>query len=241
MQQLLNGRISMNNIIRKSVRNEEFEILASKGECYIIRFISSGYECRARKKLVQQGKVFDPTSLLVERESWVPHEEEFTTNSGSKFFSYQRKGEKIKIYFPTTNYHTEVYMNNARQGKVKDPLEVSVYGVGFTGVIDKSIPYWKQAKQLWLNMLKRCYSEKDDRGYLGRAVVDERWFSFENFLNDIPKLDGFEGWLNGQESGLKYNLDKDFFKENNDIYSRYLCCFLPESFNKALGKKGKIQ
>lgn len=231
----------MNSIIKKSVKNEDFEILASKGECFAIRFVATGYECRARKSLVNQGKVFDPTSLVNEKNSWTNHVEEFKTNSGQTFFSFLKKGKKVRVFFPETGYSAEVNIDNARVGKVKDPLSISVYGVGYLGVFDKSLPYWKQAQQLWQNMLKRCYSTKDERGYLGRAKVDERWFSFENFLNDLPKLDGFDGWLSGQESGLKYNLDKDFYRKDNDTYSRHMCCFLPDSFNKALGKLGKTQ
>lgn len=223
----------------KAITGEKFEILAPRGESYLIRFKKSGYECRARRGLVEEGKVFDPTELLEERDSWEDCYESFINNSGKKFYAFKRKGDKIKIEFPDSGYSAEVFISNAKKGKVKDPYDRTVYGEGYLGIVDKKIPYWKPALQLWQNMMKRCYSKKDERGYFGEAFVDDRWKSFENFLNDIPKLEGFDGWIKGGKGGIKYNLDKDFYKEGNKIYSRHFCRFLPESFNKALGKKGK--
>lgn len=223
----------------KSVENLEFEIVASKGIDCRIKFLESGYECRVRKSLIEKGLVCDPTAYIKEQEEWVPFHEEYTNNSGEKFYAFLRKKNKIRIYFENTSYCAEVYMDNAKAGKVSNPYAKSVYGVGSSGIINKKIPYWKQARQLWNNMLKRCYSEKDSRGYYGSVIVDERWLVFENFLSDIKHLEGFEGWLNGADGGLPYNLDKDFIKPDNKIYSRHFCMFLPENFNKSLGKKGK--
>ena len=64
---------------------------------------------------------------------------------------------------------------------------------------------------------------------------------FEDFLNDIKYLNGFQAWLNAKDGDIKFNLDKDFLKPNNKIYSRNFCCFLPENFNKAMGKKDKTE
>lgn len=223
----------------KSVDGTEFRILVSKGESYQIEFVNSGYVCRARKHLVRRGQVFDPTSFITERDSWKPHKEVFENNSGIKFESYARRGNKLRVEFPNTGYTAEVFTQNAKNGKVRDPLEKTVYGIGYLGVIDKRKPYWKQASQLWNNMMKRCYSEKDERGYFGEAEVDERWHSLENFIEDISELDGFEGWRDAKETGIPFNLDKDFIKDGNKVYSRFYCCFLPDSYNKSMGKRGK--
>lgn len=227
--------------VLKSVNNQEFIVLKAKGADSVIRFVETGYECRAKNHLIKSGRVYDPTSFIREAEAWKDVHIEFTNNDGEMFYAFKKKGNKIRVVFPKTNYVAEVYLANAQAGKVKDPYSISVFAHGYIGNIDKSIPYWKQAKQLWQNMMKRCYCEADKRGYYGKAYVDDRWKMFENFLNDIKNLDGFHAWLNAEDNGIKFNLDKDFIKPDNKIYSRDFCCFLPENFNKALGKKNKTE
>src|SRR5690554_427151 len=231
------------NIVYKNLEGQEFQIVKVKSENDItIRFIETGYECRARAHLVESGNVRDYTNLEKERTSWVPYEEEFVTNSGSKFRSFSKKGKRIRIVFDNTGYTTDVDIHNARAGKVKDPYEISVYGQGYIGIPDKSLPYWRPALQLWQNMMKRCYSDKDARGYFGKCFVDERWKCFENFLNDIKYLEGFDEWVKGSSNSFyRSNLDKDFYKQGNEIYSRHYCRFLPEGYNKSLGKKDKTE
>lgn len=208
----------------------------------VVEFVDTKYQCRSRSHLVLSGSVRDFTKLNEERDSWKPHRETFTNNSGETFRSFSKRGKKVRVEFENTGYVTEVFIDNARAGKVKDPYAVSVYGVGYEGNPDKSLPYWKQAKQLWTNMLKRCYSEKDDRGYYGKCFVDSKWHSFEAFLNDLKHLDGFDEWIKGNEDPYyRCHLDKDFYREDNNIYSRNLCRFLPMAYNQSLGKKGKTE
>lgn len=231
----------MQSDIKKSLSGASYKVIGSKGFDVWVEFVSSGYRCRVKRHLEAVGNVYDPTDRLKESLQWEDVSIEYENNSGLKFNAFKKKGGKLKVIFTETGYVTEVYQENAKAGKVKDVYAISCYDVGYLGLINKSITYHKQAKQLWQNMLKRCYSIVDDRGY-GKAFVDERWFSFENFLTDIKNLDGFDGWLEGNNGGhLKFNLDKDFYKKDNITYSRHLCCFLPESFNKSLGKKGKVE
>lgn len=227
--------------LMKSLEGSRYEILSNSGDEYTIRFLDTGYIYRARKHLVFQGKVFDPTPLIKEKRSWSSYETERVNNSGLVYKTFLRNGNRVKLQFADSGYTTEAHISNVLAGKVKDPLHKSLYGVGYLGSFDKSVPHWKQAKQLWSNMIKRCYSEKDIRGYFGDATVDERWHSFENFLADINSLSGFDEWIKGHKNGIKYNLDKDFIKPGNKIYSRYLCCFLPDSFNKAMAKSSKLE
>lgn len=222
--------------IKKSVLGDEFIILRSKGETSYIQFIKTGYVCRARNTLIKVGKVFDSTKFLEDAKSWEDKDEEFTANAGWVGKIIAKKGNKVRIVTPT-GYSCLAEYHNVRAGKITDPYVKSFLGIGYIGVPDKSLSYFQPAKQLWSNMLKRCYSEKDTKGYYGSCFVDERWHCFENFLIDISKLDGFDGWVSGKDTGINYNLDKDFIIKGNDTYSRHSCCFLPESFNKSLGKK----
>lgn len=222
--------------IKKSVLGDEFFVIRPKGKTSYIQFVKTGYVCRARNSLIQQGKVFDATKFLEEAKAWEEVDKEFTSNAGWVGKIVSKNGKFVRIVTPT-GYTTVAYEANIRAGKITDPYVPSFLGKGYMGVPDKSLPYYSQAKQLWSNMVKRCYNEKDTKGYYGECFVDDRWLCFENFLIDISKLDGFEGWLNGKDTGIYYNLDKDFILKNNNTYSRHTCCFLPESFNKSLGKK----
>ena len=231
------------NSVYKNLEDDSFQVVKVKSENDIhIRFIETGYECRARAHLVESGNVRDYTELEKERNSWEPYEESFVSNSGVKFKSFSKRGKRIRIVFDNTGHTVEVDIHNARAGKVKDPYEVSVYGQGCIGTPDKSLSYWRPALQLWQNMMKRCYSEKDARGYCGKCFVDERWKSFENFLNDLKHLEGFGEWVKGSENSFyQCNLDKDFYKQGNDLYSRHYCRFLPQGYNKSMGKKDKTE
>lgn len=123
---------------------------------------------------------------------------------------------------------------NLSAGKVADPFHKSRLGIGYLGNFKKT-EYHKQAYQLWSNMLKRCYDHNDKRGYFGTGVmVDPRWHSFENFVNDLPKLSGFDSWKNKEG----YDLDKDF-RGDGKTYSRETCCFIPRATNRSAGKGGK--
>jgi hypothetical protein len=147
------------------------------------------------------------------------------------------KEDTCVIRFVETGTVKKCVRSNMLAGKVKDAYKKSVYGEGYYGDFDKK-PYWKQAKQLWQNMLKRCYCEKDKKGYFGKAFVCERWKCFANFLEDISNLPNFDQWLKGQTSGSeKYNLDKDLLVQGNVFYSPYLCQFVTESVNKSAGAK----
>lgn len=228
--------------IYKNREGLEFEVVKVRGENDVyIKFLETGYECRARQHLVESGNVRDYTSKRKERSTWKPINETYTVNSGEKVLAFAKKGNKVKVKFED-GYVVEVYDVNLKAGKVLNPFSISLYGEGYMGLPDTSIPYYKQAKQLWTNMMKRCYSTNDSRGYFGRAYVDERWKSFENFLNDLKFLEGFDDWLKGHtDPYFRSNLDKDFYIEGNDVYSRFYCCFLPDGFNKSLGKKDKTE
>ena len=159
----------------------------------------------------------------------------YTNNDGDILEILEKRGTMSLVYFDATGSTRWVHTVNVTAGKVKDLMKPSRYGVGYDGRYDKSaFPFWKQAKQLWSNMLKRCYTD-DPRGYKKHGVlVAADWHCFANFLRDIQTLPNFEGWLAGG-----YNLDKDFIVEGCKVYSKDTCQFLPEGVNKAAGKGGK--
>jgi hypothetical protein len=170
-------------------------------------------------------------------------------NSGDVFELLEEYEEKIGkrkwvfwvIRFEETGYTRIVYKYNAEKGKVRDLYKPSFCGIGYQGEF-KKISYWKQARRLWENMLKRCYDSNYKAGYYGKGYsVDKRWHCFANFLEDLPGLGNFHKWIEGfNKKRPQYNLDKDLKLINNKVYCKQYCSFVLERINKAAGaRKGK--
>ena len=154
----------------------------------------------------------------------------YSNNKGQEFIILSKKGNKCLVQFLETNYVRRALYHNLKKGKLTDHYAISRYGIGFRGVPDTSLPYFRQAEQLWANMLKRCYTN-DPKGYKWKGtVVDVRWHCLATFVSDISSIPGFENWLNGGQ-----NLDKDTRVPDCNVYSRETCCFISEHANKSFG------
>lgn len=210
------------------------EIIDKAPKKFLVRFLDTGYETWADRGNVLAGKVNDPISKKNKLDEWKPYHEEFVNNAGQELVAFAKRGRKFKVKFKETDFIVEAFIENVRAGKIKDPYSKSFLGIGYLGEFEK-VPYWKQAKQLWSNMMKRCYNPNDYMGYYGRAFVDTRWHCFANFLCDLSKLENFQSWLEGKENGKPYNLDKDLKFPDNKVYSKETCMFVSEYENKSAG------
>lgn len=74
---------------------------------------------------------------------------------------------------------------------------------------------------LWINMLKRCYSDNlSNPSYVG-CEVSEHFLTLSNFIAWVDKFGKpLKGWC----------LDKDLLG-NGKLYSEHTCCFLPMTIN----------
>jgi len=201
-----------------------------------VRFVNTGHEDIFHITSLKRGEFRDKTvSLPLIRRNDRFVGSVLKSNNYGDMVILSINGKRCVVQFLQTGYTTDVYIDNATAGKVKDPYYPSSYGVGYLGEFKKN-SYWKQCYQLWRNMMKRCYSEKDLKGYYGKGVsVCTRWLCFANFLEDLPKLENFEKWLKGHTNGDRYNLDKDLKVEGNKVYCPELCSFVTEYENKSAG------
>lgn len=174
------------------------------------------------------------------------HKELIRTNDkfiGNTFLSSQcgkfevigiNKLYKEKIYKPfyicrflDTGYECLALDTAILKGNVKDNYCKSVFGVGFLGDYDgnknKDILY-----KTWVQMLSRCYNEKNP-DYRSHCFVCKEWHCFNIFKNDCKNLLGYDDMIKNQH--IKYSLDKDFIIQNNNIYSKEKCCFIPQDLN----------
>lgn len=215
-----------------SISYGNMEILESTPRKFKVRFVESGYEVWADKGNVLAGKVKDKTRPR--GSVWTDWNEEFTNNAGQSGLIFKKKSKACMVRFYETGHERQANVDNVRAGKVNDPYTISVLGVGFLGEYAK-VPYWREGKQLWSNVMKRCYNPKDYMGYYGKAFVDERWHCFANFLEDLPQLENFTAWLKGKTEGQVYNFDKDLKVPGNKTYSKDTCMFVTEYENKSAG------
>ena len=107
-----------------------------------------------------------------------------------------------------------------------------VYSVGFN---DKTRPTWVDGKNvkeynLWLNMLKRCFNEKEQTRfptYKGCSVSDN-FLCYSFFYDWCHKQTGFG---NIDDKGRSWCLDKDLLLVGNKTYSETSCVFVPQEIN----------
>ena len=127
--------------------------------------------------------------------------------------------------------------NNFKNGSIKNPSLVSLFGVGYLDVeygngVSNSVSY-----KTWLHMLSRCYNKKEKKykfyGGCGVYVCDE-WLSYKVFKEWFDK--NYYEVLND-----KMNLDKDILNKGNKIYSPNNCIFAPSKINKLFTKAKKIR
>lgn len=169
----------------------------------------------------------------------------YKNNSGDEFVVLDKEARKSRMWvlikFLATASTRWVIESNASRGKVRDFYKRTRYGVGYLGELDKKVPYYKQAKQLWANMMKRCYCDKDAKGYYKWGTeVAPRWHCLANFIEDLPHLENFDKWLAQKETGVNYNLDKDFLAPGCNVYSPDTCMFVDEHTNKSEGAKTTV-
>jgi len=189
-----------------------------------VKFIESGYIKTAIFSNIKAGKVGDNSRKQ-------NYNIVGTVRKNSKEREYlivAKKGEGYVIRFLLTNYERWVPQTRALDGQITDRFVRDTYGVGYLGGQDWNVPYYAKGKQVWKEMLRRCYSpDFRPTGNYVKAVVSEEWQNLSIFLNDIKELKGFDRWLNGETM----HLDKDLLG-NSLLYSRDACIFLTPEENR---------
>lgn len=158
-----------------------------------------------------------------------------TKNSGSLRIVWYRSYKDVDVVFSDTGYTCKTNMRTVKNGQVEDRLIPSVCGVGCLGYGAETKVKGKFCRwyRVWYNMLRRCYSEKQQvrqPTYYGCSVS-------ENFKN----FSFFSNWCQEQvgASNNDWCLDKDLLVKGNKVYSEDTCVFLPTDINGALVKNDK--
>ena len=127
-----------------------------------------------------------------------------------------------------------------QKGKVKNPYDREVYGVGYLGVGKyKSIDKNKKRTKvyiIWQSMLMRCYDPyyiNKYPTYIDCYVCDE-WLNFQNFAEWF-----YENIYNCNNERME--LDKDILIKGNKIYSSDTCILIPHRINVLFIKADKMR
>lgn len=149
--------------------------------------------------------------------------------------------ENVMVRLMGTNYIVKTQWRQLLDGRLRNPFKLNLYG-GYMGV-DKDgkffnfkDSYIKRAYHLWYNMLERvCTNEM----YTNVSVCSH-WNCFANFLEDLPKIKGYDKWLTSGKNEIC--IDKDYLQQGIDhkIYSIDTCCFVTISENLKMQDRNKI-
>lgn len=124
---------------------------------------------------------------------------------------------------------------------VKNPYAKSVYGVGMIGTKYPMSSNGKNTKEydLWKNMLRRSFSEKEKNRApcYKEATCCEEWFLFENFYEWLHSQENFNKLYNGR----RWAVDKDILIKGNKLYSPDMCCLVPQNVNCLLLKREALR
>ena len=136
----------------------------------------------------------------------------------------------VVIEFLETGYQKLCQNKEIKTGAVKDKLLPTVLGVGIVGDKYDCKINGNHVKeyQLWVDMLKRCYSEKRHLSSptYKECEVSENFKSYEYFYEWCNKQVGF---------GVQgFDLDKDLLAKGNKVYSEHTCVFVPHEINSLL-------
>lgn len=146
------------------------------------------------------------------------------------------KERMFEIEFLNTGYRTDASYSAIRHGRVKDKLYPSVANVGYIGYTDKVTSKENHSMyKVWNDMINRCYNKLDYDYHLYGGIgitVEESWFNFTTFLNDVKLLPGYENKL---KYPTIYQLDKDYLQldipKSQRIYSKNTCMWISKHDN----------
>lgn len=219
---------------------------------YKVRFIDTEYETEAYRQNINNGRVKDQTIFSIKYKKGMF----LNAGDGDKLRILDihkcERGNKgrirtlLDVEFVSTGYKTTIYPKN--NTKVKDYLKPSVHEVGCLGYvqdIEKNLKDMKEYR-LWAGMIERCYCEHSDRELsYNEATTSERWKRFDYFLEDLPKVEGYELWKKYQlehpnEKNI-YEFDKDTKILGNKIYSLETCRFIHKTLNAGFTSWASIE
>ena len=143
--------------------------------------------------------------------------------------------DHIIIQFDNSDITLNTKWAYFKNGKFNSPFDKNKFG-GYLGMETMVGPDGKTLPEyeLWMSMLKRCYSEsiKKNRPTYDEVICCEEWICFKDFKKWVEEQPNYTKWKNDTKN---WCLDKDILAEQNHykkrIYSPETCCLVPSCVN----------
>ena len=150
------------------------------------------------------------------------------------------KKYNYRIKFLATGFEKIVPIQCISSLEIKDPYYPKIFGQCCLGQAITTYDGKHNTKEyiLWHGLAARCCNPncKEYKYYGAKGVtMCDRWKCFEYFLEDLPKIPGYDLWKNG--ANRQYELEKDFKQigsEEAKIYSLDTCYFTTHSNNNMI-------
>ena len=148
-----------------------------------------------------------------------------------KIIEYQNSNNIIVEFQDERKTKVHTRYRFFQSGKVYNPYDKNVMGIGVTGDIYPVTINGKSTKEYnaWISMLHRCFDEemKNEHPTYKDVTCCDEWLFFPNFYEWLHSQSNFDRWLKGN----RWALDKDILVKGNKIYSPETCCLVPMRIN----------
>lgn len=129
------------------------------------------------------------------------------------------------------------------RGDVENPNRKTVYNRGSLGIGNyEAYVNHKPSKEyvVWISMFTRCYNPDTwiNHPQYKECEVDERWWNFQNFCEELKLIEGFSDWV--IHGSKQFHLDKDILVKGNKLYTLSRCKFVTVLENSREATTNKI-
>ena len=138
--------------------------------------------------------------------------------------------DRYSIEFIKTKYRTSAFTNLILKGQVRDVYFPVYCGLGYLGEKYNTTHFLNDR---WKLLIDRCYnkSSKSYKTYGEKGCyVDERWFNFSNYVDDVINI---EGYNEERVKSKELELDKNTKIKGNLKYSKETCLWITREENVA--------
>ena len=153
----------------------------------------------------------------------------------TKIVDYKTRRKLLVEFQDEYKYRYWTSYDNFKSGKMTNPYDRRIFGIGYMGIGDYSFKNNKDAYSKWTAILERCTLKEKDKNNTSitsyfECSVSEEWKCFQNFAK----------WFEENKYYIpneRLAIDKDILCHGNKIYCKEKCLIIPEIINSLFIKQ----